>query len=70
MIQNSHHYFLIDGGIIKHKDKRYVATDTIPKDGDFVLTENYGIWEFKLSPCPLPYWGNPNNCKPLLEVNV
>jgi hypothetical protein len=46
----------------------YRLSDDIPKDGDMVLTENYGIWEYKKAPCPIPYWGNPNNCKKMVHI--
>ena len=60
----------------EYKNEYYLLSDEIPVTGDKVLTDNYGVWEFKLQSCPIPYWGNPNTCKkilkstdPYLEVN-
>src|SRR3990167_8833418 len=33
----------------------YICSDEKPKDADMVLTDNYGIWEFREQPSPLPY---------------
>ena len=39
------------------------CSDELPVDGDKVYVPfNNSIWEFKKSPCPMPYWGNPNSC--------
>lgn len=51
-----------------HEDKKYLISDEKPQDGDLVLTEKYGVWEYKEAPCPMPYWGNPNVCKKLIPI--
>jgi hypothetical protein len=62
------HNFVRNDDIIIYNHKMYRLSDDIPKDGDMVLTENYGIWEYKKAPCPIPYWGNPNNCKKMVHI--
>lgn len=46
--------------------KTYLLSDDEVKDGDLVFTEKYGIWAYKKAPCPIPYWGNKNNCKKII----
>lgn len=53
--------------IKKYKNEYYLLSEETPVTGDFVLTDNYGVWEFRLQPCPIPYWGNPNTCKKILK---
>lgn len=55
---------------IKHG---YIVTDDEPKNGDMVLTDNYGVWEFrnekpdnKIPSAPMPYWANAKNCKKIV----
>ena len=54
---------------ITHEDNQYIISNDKPQNGDLVITDNYGVWEFQQAPCPLPYWGNPNACKKLIEFN-
>jgi len=46
--------------------KMYLLSDDEVKDGDLVFIEKYGIWDYKKAPCPIPYWGNKNNCKKII----
>ena len=52
------------------KEKQYKISEDIPKNGDLVLTENHGIWEFRdetgYGSAPMPYWANKNTCKKLI----
>ena len=52
---------------VKEKEEYYLLSDEIPKSGDIVLTDNYGVWKFKEIPCPFPYWGNKNTCKKIIK---
>lgn len=37
----------------------YVTSDETPKDGDWCINSyDNQIWQYRPSPCPLPYWGN------------
>ena len=43
------------------------------KDGDMVYVDvanvgNRNIWEYKTSPCPMPYWGNPYCAKKIIAA--
>jgi hypothetical protein len=51
-----------------HEGTTYAVSDEEPEDGDIVLTDNYGIWEYRKAPCPMPYWGNPFTCKKLIRI--
>ena len=51
----------------KYKEQYYLLSEETPVTGDFVLTDNYGVWKFHSIPCPLPYWGNKNTCKKILK---
>jgi len=57
--------------IILHKGKSYITSDETPKNGDLVLTDNYGVWEFRddtgKGSAPMPFWANKNTCKKLIE---
>jgi hypothetical protein len=57
---------------LRYKDKFYVVSDDIPQNGDWVLTENYGVWEFKDETgggsAPLPYWANKKTCKKIVAT--
>ena len=58
---------LIPFKLLKHNGFAYVVSNERPENGDWVLTENYGAWEFKdetgSGSAPLPYWANRNTCK-------
>lgn len=45
----------------------YLLSNETPKSGNIVLTDNYGVWEFREVPCTKEYWGNPNTCKKILK---
>jgi hypothetical protein len=53
--------------------KTYIISDETPVNGDLVLTEKYGVWEFKdetgFSTAPMPYWANRHACKKLILKN-
>lgn len=55
---------------IIHEEQKYIVSNEIPINGDLVLTEKYGVWEFKdetgHGSVPLPYWANINACKKLI----
>jgi hypothetical protein len=55
---------------ITHEGKAYTTSDEEPKSGDLVLTDNYGVWEFRdetgFGSAPLPYWANNKTCKKLI----
>lgn len=53
---------------IVHEGTRYQVVDDMPKDNDLVLTEKYGIWEYKETPHMLPYWCNYRTCKKLKSI--
>lgn len=53
--------------IKKYKEHYYSLSDEIPVTGDYVLTDNYGVWKFKTPPCTIMFWGNPNTCKKILK---
>ena len=46
----------------------YIISDEEIKEGDWILTKDYGIWQYKPAPCPLPYWGNKNECKKIIAT--
>lgn len=48
---------------VQHDGKDYITVDRPPENGDLVLTCGYGIWEFKMMPSPIPFWGNPDTCR-------
>lgn len=65
---------------INHEGKSYQISKDEPKFGDLVLTDNYGVWEFrnyndgfnsKSNVCfaPLPYWANKRTCKKMVLVS-
>lgn len=56
------------GATLMYEDKKYEISNEAPVDGDMVLTENYGIWEFSSRPAPISHWCNPNACNKLKEV--
>lgn len=43
----------------EYNGKTYLISDETPVNGDLVLTDNYGVWEFKdetgFSSAPMPY---------------
>lgn len=47
-----------------------VEIDREPVDGDIVKTKDYGVWRFKKAPCPMPFWGNPNECKVIQPIII
>jgi len=61
---------------IIHEGKSYIVSNEEPENGDLVLTNNYGVWEFrnnaphsvrhKVCYAPMPYWANKNTCKKLI----
>lgn len=55
-----------------YNGKKYLVTDEEPKNGDFVLTENYGAWIFEdftgTGSAPMPYWANKKTCKKLTLI--
>jgi hypothetical protein len=57
----------------KYKDHYYVVSDDLPQNGDRVMTENYGVWEFRdetgHGTAPLPYWANNKTCKKIVATN-
>ena len=58
---------LIPFKLLKHGGFAYVLSNDEPKNGDWVLTENHGVWEFKdetgSGSAPMPYWANKHTCK-------
>ena len=54
----------------KYKDSYYIVSDNLPQNGDWVMTENYGVWEFRdetgQGSAPLPYWANKKTCKKIM----
>lgn len=54
---------------LTHKGIRYKVVDDEPKDDDLVITEHYGVWEFKETPHMLPYWCNRYTCKKLIPIS-
>lgn len=57
---------------VTHKEKKYQVSNEEPVNGDLVLTDNYGVWEFKdegWGSAPLPYWANKNTCKKMILIN-
>lgn len=54
---------------ILHEGKLYKVVDDDPKNGDLVLTNNYGVWEFREKPDFIPYWCNAKTCKKMMLVN-
>ena len=47
----------------------YIVTDDEPQNGDMVLTNNYGVWEFRdegSGNAPMPYWANKYTCKKII----
>lgn len=48
----------------------YILSNDKIKDGDLVLTNNSEyrnkVWTFMKAPCPMPYWGNEQNCKKII----
>ena len=56
---------------ITHENTNFKVVDETPQNGDLVITENYGVWEFKdegFGSAPLPYWANKNTCKKLIKI--
>jgi len=46
----------------------YILSDEEPKSGDFCFnTYDNSIWQYKPSPCPMPYWGN---AKTLIKIEA
>lgn len=54
---------------IEYDGDIYTVSDEKPKSGDMVLTEKYGVWEFREGTAPMPYWCNPNACKKIIKKN-
>lgn len=67
---------MINTQSIIHQGKPYIVSTETPENGDLVLTNNYGVWEFrndapwsmkdKVCYAPLPYWANKNTCQKLI----
>jgi hypothetical protein len=57
---------------IEHDGKQYQTTDVLPQNGDLVLTEQYGVWEFRdetgHGSASMPYWANKYTCKKLIPI--
>jgi len=57
----------------KYKDNYYIVSDDLPQNGDMVMTENYGVWEFRdetgCGSAPLPYWANNKTCKKIVATS-
>lgn len=55
---------------VKYKNHLYFISEEKPKNGNMVLTENYGVWEFwddtGKGSAPLPYWANNKTCKKII----
>jgi hypothetical protein len=57
-----------------HEGKPYEVSLDSPQNGDLVLTDGYGVWEFrnnapegsKTCYAPLPYWANKDSCRKLV----
>ena len=51
----------------------YIVSPDNINDGDLVITNNPEyhdrIWEFKMMSCPMPYWGNPKECKKIVATD-
>lgn len=64
---------LIPFKLLKYKGYAYVLSDEEPQNGDWVLTENYGVWEFRDETgggsAPLPYWANNKTCKKIVATD-
>jgi len=62
----------MENKIYIYSGKKYLISDEEPKNGDFVLTENYGVWIFQdltgEGTAPMPYWANKNACKKLILI--
>lgn len=56
-----------------YNGKKYIISDEEIQNGDFVLTENYGVWIFQdltgFGSAPMPYWANKKTCKKLIAIN-
>ena len=50
----------------------YEISDEKIENGDFVLTEKYGVWIFQDetgdATAPMPFWANRKNCKKLIFI--
>ena len=53
--------------IKKYKEQYYLLSEETPVTGDYVLTDNYGVWKFKTPPCTIMFWGNRKTCKKILK---
>jgi hypothetical protein len=64
---------LIAGKLLKYNGHAYVLTDDEPQNGDWVLTEKYGVWEFRdetgYATAPMPYWANKHACKKIIATD-
>ena len=63
---------LTTGIPLRYKNNFYVVSDDLPQNGDWVLTENHGVWEFKdetgSGSAPMPYWANHHTCKKIIAT--
>ena len=51
----------------------FMVTDEEAKNGDMVVTDKYGVWEFKdegSGNAPIPYWANKYTCKKILGKKI
>jgi hypothetical protein len=48
----------------------HILSTELPVDGDWVYVPKYpeALWQFKTSPCPMPYWGNDKECKKVIAT--
>jgi hypothetical protein len=64
---------LIPNKLIKHGFHAYILSDEMPVNGDMVMTENHGVWEFRdetgTGSAPLPYWANWKTCRKIVATD-
>jgi len=47
----------------------YILSDEIPNEGDWCLNSyDNQIWQYRTSPCPLPYWGNKDTLTKIIAT--
>ncbi len=52
-----------------NRKQLYIVSDEEIKEGDYVIPNDkdyQSVWEYKPTPCPMPYWGCNNNCKKVI----
>jgi hypothetical protein len=66
---------MIAGNEIIHEGRRYRISDERPENYDKVITEKYGVWDFRNDGndtwccAPPAYWANRKACKKLILIN-